>query len=118
MTWNVEGTNEIVRQAINAVTGWDLSTQELIDVGERIMHLERAFNVRRGITPEDDYNISPRLLEAPKDGRAAGKSIAPYLRGMVDDFYALMGWDKKTGKPWRSTLRRFDLEYAAKDLWG
>jgi aldehyde:ferredoxin oxidoreductase len=37
---------------------------------------------------------------------------------MVDDFYALMGWDKKTGKPWRSTLKKFDLEYAAKDLWG
>ncbi|MFI5385782.1 MAG: aldehyde ferredoxin oxidoreductase family protein [Fimbriimonadales bacterium] len=117
MTWNVPGSTEIVREAVNAVTGWDLTTDEVVDVGERIMNLERAFNVRRGLTPEDDYNLSPRLLEAPKDGRQAGKPLAPYIRSMIDDFYNLMGWDKKTGKPWRDTLKRFGLNDVARDLW-
>ena len=118
MTWNVPGSTEIVREAINAVTGWDLTTQDVWDVGERMMHLERAFNVRNGLTPDDDYNLSPRLLEAPPDGRQAGKPLAPYINYMIDDFYQLMGWDKRTGKPWRDTLNRIGLSDVSKDIWG
>lgn len=33
------------------------------------------------------------------------------------EYYRLMGWDEKTGKPWRSTLNRLNLEDMAKDLW-
>ncbi len=117
MTWNMAGANEITREALNVVTGWDITVEELWEIGERVMNLERAFNVRHGLTPEDDYNISPRLLEAPKDGRAAGKTIAPYLRGMVDRYYRLMGWDIKTGKPLKATLKRLGLDDVAKDLW-
>ncbi|MEE9610682.1 MAG: aldehyde ferredoxin oxidoreductase C-terminal domain-containing protein [Desulfatiglandales bacterium] len=118
MTWNIGGSTEIVREAINAVTGWDMTTEELWAVGERMMHLERAFNCRHGLTPEDDYNLSPRLLEAPQDGRAKGRAVEPYLRGMVDEYYSLMGWDKTTGKPLEKTLKRFGLDDIAKDLWG
>ena len=117
MTWNIGGVNEITREAINAVTGWDFTVEELVDIGERVMNLERAFNVRHGLTPEDDYNVSPRLLEAPKDGRAAGKSVEPYLRGMIDEYSRLMGWDLKTGKPLRETLERLGLNDVARDMW-
>jgi aldehyde:ferredoxin oxidoreductase len=117
MTWNIGGANEITREAINAVTGWDFTIEELVDVGERVMNLERAFNCRHGLTPEDDYNVSPRLLEAPRDGKAAGKSIKPYLNGMIDEYYALMGWDPKTGKPWQTTLKRLGLDDVARDIW-
>ena len=118
VTWNLAGANDLLRDAVNAVTGWDITTEELLDVGERIMHAERAFNWRHGLTPEDDYDVSPRLLEAPKDGRAAGKPIKPYLPGMIDKYYELMGWDKKTGKPWIATLKQFGLDDIARDIWG
>jgi aldehyde:ferredoxin oxidoreductase len=118
MTWNIGGANEIVRDGVNAVTGWDLTVEELLEVGERLMQMERAFNVRQGLKPDDDYHVSPRLLEAPKDGRAAGKSVAPYIRGMIDEYYRLMGWDLRTGRPWKKTLERFGLDDTARDLWG
>lgn len=118
MTWNVGGANDMTREALNAVTGWDFTVDELVDIGERVMNLERAFNIRHGLTPSDDYDISPRLLEAPHGGRADGKSIKPYIRGMIDEYYNLMGWDKKSGKPWRSVLKRIGLDDVAKDLWG
>ena len=117
MTWNVGGANEMTCEAIKAVTGWDFTVEELIDVGKRVMNLERAFNIRHGLTPEDDYNVSPRLVEAPKGGVAAGKSIRPYLRGMINEYYALMDWDLKTGKPWKRTLHRLGLDDVARDLW-
>jgi aldehyde:ferredoxin oxidoreductase len=42
---------------------------------------------------------------------AEGKSIAPHLEQMVDDYYSLMGWDEK-GRPTPDTLKRMGLEGA------
>jgi aldehyde:ferredoxin oxidoreductase len=36
---------------------------------------------------------------------------------MVYDYYKLMGWDLRTGKPYRRTLEELSLEEEAKDLW-
>ena len=103
---------------ISAVTGWDFTRDELFQFGERMLNLERAFNVRHGLTPEDDYNVPKRLTEGQKDGPFAGHPIGPCLRGMINEYYELMGWDKKTGKPWRCTLNRLGLEEVAEDIWG
>jgi len=76
--------------------------------------------MHHGLTAEDDINISPRITEpAPADaGPAAGKSIKPYLEGWVRDYYENLGWDRKTGKPLRSTLKKLDLEEFIPMVWG
>jgi aldehyde:ferredoxin oxidoreductase len=117
-TWGNPDGNTLAADAISAVTGWDINKEELLELGERILQLERAFNIRCGLVPEDDYKVPKRVTEAPTEGPAKGRSIAPYLRGMVMEYYELVGWDKKTGKPWRDTLERVGLEDVAKDLWG
>lgn len=114
---NAHGT-ELAAAMISAVTGWDFTRDELFQFGERMLNLERAFNVRHGLTPEDDYNVPKRLTEGQKDGPFAGHPIGPCLRGMINEYYELMGWDKKTGKPWRCTLNRLGLEEVAEDIWG
>jgi aldehyde:ferredoxin oxidoreductase len=45
----------------NAVTGWDLSRDEYFIVGERILSLRKAFNVREGIKPAD-HALSERAV--------------------------------------------------------
>lgn len=117
-TVSIEGMAELVAEAISAVTGWDYSREELLKAGERIGHMERAFNVRHGLTPEDDYDVPRRILEAPKDGPGKGKALGPYLRGMINEYYRLMGWDEKTGKPFRHILENCGLNDVARDLWG
>jgi aldehyde:ferredoxin oxidoreductase len=82
------------------------------------MNLERAFNVRHGLTPDDDYNVPERILEGQNDGPCAGVPLRPHLKGMINEYYRLMGWDEKTGKPWKSTLDRLGLNEIAEDLWG
>ena len=118
---NTWGTHDVVRltaESINAATGWDLTRDDLFQVGLRLMQLERVFNIRHGLVPEDDWNVTPRLVDAPVDGPAKGRGIKPFLVGMVKQYYRLMGWDEKTGKPWRSTLKASGLEDVAKDIWG
>ncbi len=116
-TWGVPGVLTYSAQAVSAVTGWDFTREEALTVGERVVNLERVFNIRRGLTPADDYEVSPRLVEDPPSGKAKGKPMAPYIKGMVMQVYRLMGWDEKTGKPWRSTLRRLGLEDVIRDIW-
>jgi aldehyde:ferredoxin oxidoreductase len=35
---------------------------------------------------------------------------------MLENYYTLMGWDPKTGKPLPETLKKLDLEELIKDL--
>lgn len=116
-TWGVPNALVYTSEAVSAVVGWDFTPEDALLVGERLMNLERAFNIRRGLTPADDIEVSPRLLEPPSAGLAKGRSLAPHLRGMVMEYYRAMGWDEKTGKPLRSTLRRVGLEEIIQDIW-
>lgn len=107
---------DIITDTVSAVTGWDFSPQEALEVGRRIVNLQRAFNIRHGETPEHDV-ISPRLAQAPVDGPAKGVSIAPHYDQMVRAYYRHMGWDEKTSKPLKETLESLGLGFVAKELW-
>jgi len=43
---------ELLCQAVNAATGWDMDYQEAMVVGRRAVNLARLFNLRYGIAPE------------------------------------------------------------------
>jgi aldehyde:ferredoxin oxidoreductase len=117
-SWGVPGILDLSAGAISALTGWELTGKEMWEIGQRVLNLQQAFNVRHGLTPEDDYNVSARVTEAPKDGPAKGISIKPHLRNMINEYYRYLGWDLKTAKPYRSTLKKLGLEDIVKDLWG
>jgi len=114
----LDGVLQVNADALKAATGWHYTADELRDVGERAMQLERAFNIRHGLTPEDDWNVPDRLIVAPVDGPGKGMAIKDHLKGMILEYYRLMGWDLKTGKPYRDTLIRLGLDDAARELWG
>ncbi|MDP2954070.1 MAG: aldehyde ferredoxin oxidoreductase C-terminal domain-containing protein, partial [Chloroflexota bacterium] len=103
--------------AVNTVTGWDLSIEEGLRLGERIAALTRAYAWRTGMTP-DTETLSPRLLEAPRDGPAQGKSIRPFWNEILDGYYSGLGWDRKSGRPLPETLKRLELDEVIPDLWG
>jgi len=102
--------------ALSSITGVDYTVEEIKKSMYRIQNIARAFNIRHGLTPEDDMP-SERLMMAPVDGPAEGRTVRPYIKGMVKEYYQAMGWDLKTSKPLRKTLKDLDLDYVAKDLW-
>ncbi len=116
-TWGVPGSVSLTAEAIAAVTGWDFKPEEALKVGERMVHLERAFNLRLGLKPTDDYDVSPRIVESPPAGRGKGKPMAPHVKAMVTEVYRLLGWDEKTGKPLKSTLQKVGLGEVADGIW-
>jgi aldehyde:ferredoxin oxidoreductase len=97
-----------IAQALEAATGLETSVDELKRIGERIYNLQRCYNVRHGITRADD-RLPRRFSEEPSpSGNARGQVID--LEPMLDEYYALRGWDVATGRPKQETLRALGLE--------
>ncbi len=102
--------------ALNAVTGWDATVDEMMAMGRKVVHLLRVFNLRHGISPELDLP-APRYYSTPVDGAAQGVAIAPHWPHIRETYYRKMGWDAQ-GRPTPETLRQYGLDQAARDLHG
>ncbi len=84
---------------LSTVTGWDLTGDELRATARRIVLAKRAYNLREGWRPEDDW-LPARLLEEPltlASGREARLTPAR-LRAMIDGYYKERGLDSE-GRP-------------------
>jgi len=90
----------------NLVTGWNLTSEELLKIGERLFNLKRMYNYRLGITRKDDF-LPPRLLTSDrKEGGAKGS--LPHLGKMLGRYYQLRGWSED-GVPTREKLKKLSL---------
>ena len=107
---------KVVAEFISAVTGWNMTMDELIKTGERIQNLRHAFNLREGLNPLQ-FKVPDRLLGRPpqKGGPLAGVTVDEDT--MIKEYLAAMDWDAKTTKPSKKKLRELGLEDVAKDLW-
>jgi aldehyde:ferredoxin oxidoreductase len=101
--------DEPYARMVRAITGWDMPVEELERVGERVINLERLFNVREGVRRSDDA-LPWRVMHEPiPDGPSAGAYCPPAeLDGMLDRYYALRGWDAD-GVPTPGRLATLDL---------
>jgi aldehyde:ferredoxin oxidoreductase len=106
---------------------WDepLTGEDLLTIGERIVNLERLYNLREGLSRADD-RLPRRFTEEPAplfnfeldpDTNEMRQSDAPLRYGLIQDFdgmldryYDLRGWSCD-GIPTRETLHRLGLEY-------
>jgi aldehyde:ferredoxin oxidoreductase len=93
-------------------TGLPYTTQSLLEVGERILNLQRAFACREGISRKDD-TLPKRLVTALPDGGAAGKSAD--LEYQLNEYYQLRGWNQD-GIPTKEKLQALGLGGAAEDV--
>ena len=92
---------------LRAVTGIPYSDDELMKAGERIYNLERLFNLKAGLTKQDD-TLPPRLLKEPiPSGPSKGEVCE--LDRMLPEYYKLRGWDKE-GVPTKEKLEELGLK--------
>ena len=92
---------------LNAFTGRGYTLEEMMECGERIWNLERALNIRFGMSPESD-TLPERLLKEPMpEGPQKGNTVR--LSEMLPEYYKLRGWDEN-GVPSEETLKRLGLD--------
>jgi aldehyde:ferredoxin oxidoreductase len=100
-------------QLLRAVTGWDVTTDELMKTGERLYNLNRLINVKCGLTGKQD-TIPWRIAKEPFRSGGA-KDHVPDLEKMLPAYYQLRGWDAN-GIPTVEKLRELGLEQYATGL--
>jgi aldehyde:ferredoxin oxidoreductase len=102
--------NENYVNMVHAVTGWNVTLDELEKTGERIYNLERAFNCREGISRKDDALPARASREPIPEGPSKGMFTPPgEFGGMLDEYYRLRGWTPD-GIPTPEKLKSLGLE--------
>ena len=107
--WTVPGGSvpRMLARLHEAVTGNPLDERGLLKIGERIVNLERCFNIREGLIRKDDTLPERFLTEPYPDGPAKGQVVR--LEPMIDEYYAFRGWDQTTGFPAQEKLTELHL---------
>jgi len=103
-------TPQFIGDLYVAATGIaEFGDQRYLDrVGERIVCLERCFNIREGLRRKDD-TLPDRFLKEPL--QEAGPSTGEVIRdfeGLLDEYYHYMGYDEE-GVPTEGKLRELGL---------
>ncbi len=101
------GSTVPAAEYVAAVTGWDMDWLEALKTGKRILTLRQAFNVREGIVP-NDFCLPERFLQPLKVGASAGQEID--FDAIKASYFAAMGWDLRSGRPYPTTWRELGLD--------
>jgi len=107
-----------IRDVLQAVTGWNIGTFEVMKAGERALTLARAFNMREGLTSADDV-LPPRMGEPLKAAAIDNWRIEEeeFLKGR-SLYYGMMGWDEQTGVPREAKLHELGIGWVVDELAG
>jgi len=90
---------------ISNATGMELDEEELTKIAKRIRNLVRAFNIRRGMSKEDE--------KPPADH---WKKRFPELEEeLLTEYYRFKGWNER-GIPTQESLHELSLDYVADDF--
>jgi aldehyde:ferredoxin oxidoreductase len=102
--WTVSQKVEIVQ----AVTGWNVTSHELMRVSERAINMCRIFNIREGLKKTDDW-LPPRFFQPASRGPLSNTAwTREELSRMIETYYAMMGWNKE-GIPSDAKLHELDI---------
>jgi len=99
-------------EIVNAVTGWGVTVDEIVAIGERGLTLARLFNNREGFDAAAD-RLPEQVMKPHVSGVLSKVRLDPDdMAEQVRLYYRQRGWGDD-GVPSRETLARLDLaEYA------
>jgi len=110
-TWTLYGPKETV-EMMHAVTGWDMTIEELLEVGRRRLNMFRIFNAREGFGRKDDKLPKKFFKTLQGKGPTAGITLThEEIDTAIDQYYKMAGWTTD-GIPTPETIKSLDLAWA------
>lgn len=92
---------------LSAATGLKYEYQDLFKAAERVLNIERLFNMREGFSRKDDYLPERFSTEPAPDGPGKGQVVQQDV--LLDEIYAVKGWSSD-GIPTVEKLAELGLE--------
>ena len=112
----VEGNFSLstIAELYSRATGFTVSAGEMFRSAERVYQLQKAFNVKLGITRKDDYFVK-REMDGEEGNDLPFQKIDLDHPGMLDEYYQYRGYSNK-GLPTLTRLREVGLNQVADEL--
>jgi len=95
--------------AINAVTGWDATFDELFLTGERIANIRHLFCLREGVSVLD-MKFPDRMAGRPPSEIGPQKGVTIDEERITNEFLQEMDWDLATSMPSANKLEELGLQ--------
>lgn len=115
-SWELFGTQEIA-ELMEAATGWDVSIDDVLAMGQKRLNMMRAYNAREGLQRDNDTLPEKMFKKALVGGRSDGVILErEEFESALDMYFEQAGWDVATGVPTRATLESVGLDWVADDL--
>lgn len=102
-----------VVECLNASTGWNLSADEYLKAGERVLNLRKAFNVREGLKAADS-KLPARAVGVPPMEKGPLKGVTVDIDKLEKAFCDFAGWDAATGGPTREKMQELGIYHLAR----
>jgi aldehyde:ferredoxin oxidoreductase len=101
---------------LSAITGWDITLDDCYKIGERIINMRHAFNLREGINPIVDFRLPDIVVGNPplKEGELSGVTVD--VETQREEYCQAMAWDPETARPSADRLRELDLDFLLNDV--
>ena len=88
-------TLDMMAEIMELVTGAAWTTQQMQEIGVRVLNIARAFNQREGFNGKDDTAPKRIFREVIQSGAAAGQKIPESaFEDMKQQYYRYMGWSR------------------------
>ena len=103
------GPDEVAR-LYSLATGDNKTADELMTEGEKILYLQKAFNMRHTTFDRASDYPPERFMNEPATGPHAGERLErPDWDRLLDEYYGQRGWDLASGKPTAENFRAVGL---------
>lgn len=109
-------SGNVLVESLNAVTGWDLSMDDILKTGERIANIRQAFNIREGLNARE-FKLPDRMMGRPPKTAGPNPGITLNEDEMYNEYLLAMDWNIKTTKPSKTKLKELGMEDVASVLW-
>jgi aldehyde:ferredoxin oxidoreductase len=94
---------------LNAATGLNYTEKALRELGTKLTHLARNYNLRNGRKYTDDIMPERFFKEESLAGFMKGKKVdKEFFNDLIQKYYKLRGWTKE-GLPENETLFQYNL---------
>ena len=102
-----EGFTDVLK----AVTGAEISEEELLRTGERINNLKQLYNLREGMTRQD-YVLPEKITSVPiPEGESKGHLVTvEEMNRMLEDYFIAREWGPNS-VPSREKLNELGIDF-------
>jgi aldehyde:ferredoxin oxidoreductase len=98
-----------IPEFLSSVTGWNITMDDVMLLGERIGVIRHLFNLREGINPLKT-KVPGRVLGIPPLKAGNMKGITVDADTFIKEYLELVDWDAETARPSEKRLKMLGLD--------